>query len=75
MLDRELSQHPFLTDYGYTIADIAVFAYGSRAEDAGFSLAPYPHLRAWIERVKSQPGFLSEIHAYSDDPFSTRELP
>jgi glutathione S-transferase len=75
ILDRELSRRPFLTDHGYTIADIAVFAYGGRAEEAGFSLAPFPHVRAWIERVKSQPGFLSVTHPYSQDPFSTNELP
>lgn len=75
ILDRALAQRPFLTDHGYSIADISVFAYGGRAEEAGFSLAPYPHVRAWIERVKSQPGFLADMHAYSDDPHSRRELP
>jgi glutathione S-transferase len=75
ILNRELSQRPFLTEYGYTIADIAVFAYGGRAEQAGFSLEPYPHFRAWIERVQSQPGFLSVTHPYSEDPFSANELP
>jgi glutathione S-transferase len=75
ILDRELSKRPFLTDHGYSIADIAVFAYGGRAEEAGFSLASFPHIRAWIERVKSQPGFLPAMYPYSEDPFSTNELP
>lgn len=75
ILDRELSARPFLTEYGYSIADMAVFAYGSRAEQAGFSLVPYPHVRAWIERVTAQPGFLPATRAYSDDPFSANELP
>jgi glutathione S-transferase len=75
ILDRELAQRPFLTDHGYSVADIAVFAYTSRAEEAGFSLVPYPHVRAWIARVKSQPGFLATMHPYSDDPFSVNELP
>lgn len=75
ILERELSQRPFLTDHGYSIADISVFAYGGRAEEAGFSLEPYPHIRAWMERVKSQPGFLTITHPYSDDPFSAGELP
>jgi len=74
-LDRELARRPFLTDHGYSIADIAVFAYTSRAAEAGFSLEPYPHVRAWLARVKSQPGFLATMHPYSDDPFSTGELP
>jgi glutathione S-transferase len=75
ILDRELAQRPFLTDHGYSVADIAVFAYTCRAEEAGFSLVPHPHVRAWIARVKSQPGFLATMRPYSDDPFSVNELP
>ncbi|GLQ51550.1 glutathione S-transferase family protein [Dyella flava] len=75
ILERELALRPFLTDHGYCIADIAVFAYTSHAAEAGFSLEPYPHVRAWLARVKSQPGFLATMHPYSDDPFSTSELP
>jgi glutathione S-transferase len=75
ILDRELAQRPFLTEHGYSIADISVFAYGSRAEEAGFSLEPYPHVRAWIGRVTSQPGFLATMHPYSEDPHSRQELP
>ncbi|MFC3651608.1 glutathione S-transferase family protein [Dyella humi] len=75
ILDRELAQRPFLTEHGYSIADISVFAYGSHAEEAGFSLQSYPHVRAWIARVKSQPGFLATMHPYSDDPHSSGELP
>jgi glutathione S-transferase len=74
-LDRELAERPFLTGQDYGIADIAVFAYGSRAEEAGLSLAPYPHVRAWIGRVMAQPGFLATMHDYAEDPFSGRELP
>jgi glutathione S-transferase len=75
ILDRELAEQPFLTDHGYSIADISLFAYTSRAEEAGFSLEPYPHVRAWIARVASQPGFLATTHPYSDDPHSAHELP
>lgn len=41
-----------------TIGDIAVFASAARAEESGVPLAPYPNLQAWIERVKSLPGFV-----------------
>lgn len=75
ILERELAQRPFLVETGYSIADIAVFAYASRAEEAGFALAPYPHVREWIERVQAQPGFLATMHPYSDDPHSGKELP
>jgi glutathione S-transferase len=75
ILERELSTRAFLAGDAYTIADMAVFAYGSRAEDAGLSLQPYPHIRAWIARVQAQPGFLATMHSYSEDPHSGNELP
>jgi glutathione S-transferase len=75
LLDRELAQRPFIAGDGYTIADISVFAYGSRAEEAGMSLDPYPNVRAWIERVQAQPRFLAEMFPYSIDPHSGNELP
>lgn len=75
ILDAELSTRSFLAGDTYTIADMAVFAYASRAEEAGLSLAAYPAFRAWIARVQTQPGFLARMHPYSIDPHSSRELP
>ena len=75
ILERELATRPFLAGDSYTIADIAVFAYASRAEEAGLPLQPYSHFRAWIARVEAQPGFLAEMHPYSEDPHSGDELP
>jgi glutathione S-transferase len=75
ILERELSAHSFLANGRYSIADMSVFAYGSRAEEAGLSLEPYPHFRAWVARVQAQPGFLATMHPYSDDPHSASELP
>ena len=75
LLDREFAQRPFIAGDAYTIADIAIFAYGSRAEEAGVSLAPYPNVRSWIERVQAQPRFLAEMFPYSIDPHSVNELP
>lgn len=59
----------------YTIADMAIFAYASRAEEAGLSLEMCPHFRAWIARVQAQPGFLAAMHPYAIDPHSAGELP
>jgi glutathione S-transferase len=75
LLDRELTQRPFIAGDAYTIADIALFAYGSRAEEAGLSLDPYPAFRAWIARVEAQPGHLALSHPYAIDPHSVDELP
>lgn len=74
ILDAELATRSFITGDDYSIADIALFAYGSRAEEAGLSLQSYPNMRAWIARVEAQPGFLAEMHPYSIDPHSSKEL-
>ena len=76
VLDAELATRAFVAGTAYTIADIAVFAYASRADEAeGLSLQPFGHLHAWIERVRAQPGFLDETFPYSIDPYSAGELP
>jgi glutathione S-transferase len=75
LLDRELAQRDFIAGQTYTIADIALFAYASRAEEAGLSLAPFGAFRAWVARVEAQPGFLAQMHPYSIDPHSIGELP
>jgi glutathione S-transferase len=73
-LERELATRPFVAGDAYTIADMAMFAYASRAEEAGLSLQSYPQFRAWIARVEAQPGFLATMHPYAVDPHSAREL-
>ena len=75
ILDAQLAQRAFVAGDTYTIADISVFAYAAHAAEGGFDLAPHRHLRAWIERMRAQPGFLDVTHAYAIDPHSARELP
>lgn len=75
ILESELSTRLFIAGDHYTIADMAVFAYASRAEEAGLSLEAHPNFRAWIARIEAQPGFLATMHSYAIDPHSTRELP
>ncbi|HEY7557662.1 MAG TPA: glutathione S-transferase family protein [Candidatus Binatia bacterium] len=42
----------------YSIADIALFAYTHVAHEGGFPLGDFPKVRAWIERVSTQPRFI-----------------
>jgi len=58
LLEVRLHDYLFLTDEGYSIADIALFAYVHCADQGGFSLYPYPAVRSWIERIEEMPGFL-----------------
>jgi glutathione S-transferase len=72
-LNRELARRPYLAD-DYSIADIAVFAYSHRAEEAGFDLTPYPAFRRWIQHIKNEQGPLPPVVLYSADPDSSRDL-
>jgi glutathione S-transferase len=73
ILERELTGRLYLVD-DYSIADIAVFAYGHLAEDAGFDLVEFPALRRWIGHIKNEQGPLPPVVPYSVDPDSWREL-
>lgn len=75
ILDRELATRPFVGGDYYTIADISVFAYAHRAEEANLPLLNYPHMMQWIDRIRSQSRFLDKVYPYSIDPYSSNELP
>ena len=57
-LDDHLSTRTWLEFECPTIADLAVFPYVALAPDGEISLDAYPHVLAWIERVKHLPGFV-----------------
>ena len=55
-LERALQSSSFLVEDRLTIADIAIYAYGHLAEEAGFALNAYPRFCAWIRRVAEEIG-------------------
>jgi len=61
VLEQQLAKQPFLCGADYTIADIALYAYTHVAGEGDFDLTPYPHLRAWLQRVRAQPGHVSMV--------------
>lgn len=75
ILDAELATRDFIAGDRYTIADMSLYAYASRADEANLPLSSYPHVQAWIERVQNQPGFIATMYPYSIDPHSANELP
>ena len=60
IMEKHLSQQDYLVDSGFTIADIALFAYTHDAAIGGFDLSRYPHLQSWLRRVRSQLGFVTQ---------------
>jgi len=55
ILDAHLARNPFVAGTQYSIADIALFGYTPLAEEAGYRLADYPAVGAWIARVRAEP--------------------
>jgi glutathione S-transferase len=56
VLEKGLEGRDFLVGDRYTLADIGLYAYTHVAPEGGFSLEPYPAIRAWCARVAAQPG-------------------
>ena len=58
VMDGHLRARSFFVGERYSIADIALFAYTHVAGEGGFDLEPYAAVRAWLDRVRAQPGHL-----------------
>jgi glutathione S-transferase len=62
LLADHLAAREFLVETGYSVADIAVYAYVHVAGDAGLTLPDA--VQAWIGRVEGQPGFMNDLEPY-----------
>ncbi|MBI1244618.1 MAG: glutathione S-transferase family protein [Alphaproteobacteria bacterium] len=51
VMEGHLASRPFFVGARPTIADMALYAYTHVAEEGGFALKDYPHVRAWLARV------------------------
>lgn len=60
-LNHHLADREWLELGHPTIADVAVFPYVALAPDGKIDLTPYPHMLAWIDRVKQLPNFVGMI--------------
>ncbi len=57
VMEQHLKARLFFVGGRYSIADIALYAYTHVAHEGGFDLANYAAVRAWIDRVRAQPGY------------------
>lgn len=63
VMEQHLASSAFLAGNTPTLADIANYSYVARAPEGRVSLAPYPHLRAWLLRVEALPGFVPMVES------------
>ncbi|WMJ69762.1 glutathione S-transferase family protein [Stenotrophomonas sp. 24(2023)] len=59
VMEQHLRQAAWFSGSAYGIADIALFAYTDVAADGGVSLEPFPEVRGWLQRVRSQARFVA----------------
>ncbi len=59
IFNEHLSRREWLECSRPTIADIACFPYIALAPQGKISLDAYPHVTAWINRIKDLPGYIS----------------
>jgi glutathione S-transferase len=64
MLEQHFSERTFAVAERYTIADISLYGYAHTAPDAGFDLAEFPAVAAWLQRVEKQPRFVNDLRPY-----------
>jgi len=62
ILDKHLAAQPFAVGGRLTIADLSMCGYLYWPDEFGVSWQDYPHIGAWLERIKSQPGW---VHPYT----------
>ena len=58
-MEGHLIGHEYLVGERYSIAAIALYAYTHVAPEGGFELEPYPAIRGWLDRVRTQPGHVT----------------
>lgn len=58
VMEGRLSRGEWFVGEDITIADIALYAYTHVAHEGGFDLGDYPAVRAWLDRIAAQPGYI-----------------
>ncbi|MDQ2080177.1 glutathione S-transferase [Xanthobacteraceae bacterium Astr-EGSB] len=74
IVDKRLSERPFLLGERPTIADISMVGYlYYPAEEFGFDIAAdYPAIGAWLERIKALPGWKPPYELMPGHPLPPR---
>lgn len=58
VVEKELTNSPFLAGNTATLADVAGYTYIAHAPEGNVSLADYPQVHAWLARIEALPGFV-----------------
>jgi len=64
VLDEKLARQRYAAGDELTIADYAGLSQVTLAEYTAFDFSPYPHVAAWIERMKARRGYHAAFAAF-----------
>jgi glutathione S-transferase len=64
VMEKHLASSTFFVGGRYGLADIALYAYTHVAHEGDFDLSRYPHISAWLQRVKAQAGHVTIDHKH-----------
>ncbi len=56
LMNDHLESRSYFVGERFSLADISLYAYTHVADEGGFSLQDYPHVRSWLKRVAGRPG-------------------
>jgi len=59
VMEMHLGKHDYFAAGRFTIADIALYAYTHVAEQCDLELKRFPAVRAWLNRVAGEPGYIT----------------
>jgi glutathione S-transferase len=70
LLDAQLAGCEWLVGARPSIADVSAYAYAHVAGDAGFELALFPAVTAWLQRMRELPGYANDLVPYPENAWA-----
>jgi glutathione S-transferase len=67
VMEQQLARADWLVA-GYTIADVALYAYTHTAAEGGFDFGPYKGIRRWLDRVRTRPDHIPQMQEEAGVP-------
>lgn len=58
VMEQRLGAQDYFIKNGFSIADIALYAYTHVAHEGGFDLQDYGSVRAWLQRIEARDGYV-----------------
>ncbi|WP_309739348.1 glutathione S-transferase family protein [Chamaesiphon sp. OTE_20_metabat_361] len=59
VMEQHLKEQKYFVGDRYSIADIALYAYTHVAAEGNFNLSQFPAILSWLDRINSQPNYLT----------------